>query len=79
MITFIADATANTGYIHGLESQLSPLLNDMKEVFMENWKLKLRISTLRLFVLHEFIEKHVRAIPYLFCTEYLADFCTVFM
>ena len=35
VITFIADATANTGYIHGLENQLSPLLNDLKEIMME--------------------------------------------
>ncbi|KAK7575559.1 hypothetical protein V9T40_011845 [Parthenolecanium corni] len=35
VVTFVADATANTGYIHGMESQLEPLLNDLKEIVVE--------------------------------------------
>ncbi|XP_065210168.1 ragulator complex protein LAMTOR3-A [Planococcus citri] len=39
-ITFVADADANTGYIQSLESQLEPLLIDLKEIVHERHEMK---------------------------------------
>lgn len=35
VVTFVADANANTGYIHSMENQLEPLLNDLKEIVVD--------------------------------------------
>lgn len=40
IITFIANIDANTGYIQSLESQLEPLLNDLKEIAHDRHDLK---------------------------------------
>lgn len=40
IITFVANVKANTGYIHSLESQLEPLLNDLKEIAHERQEIK---------------------------------------
>lgn len=40
VITFVADADANTGYIQSLENQLAPLLNDLKEIVLDRHDVK---------------------------------------